>query len=869
MEFRYIDFSQDLFEAAITEEPAIYIFPNSGDIKAARATYNREPLTKESKFLDWNSFKEMIFPVDELVLKEEKLSIGLFLLLTGDEKRFLNINEYSDVLEFSSLFHKYYLERAEYLVDSRPALEGWQQKRLDLIEKLRARYLNWLSENNYSDKSLVYKLENFNSAGIKNFQRIVVINPIETSPLEREIINRLDEEFEVEIFLQLEESNYSEENLRLEKFNLPDELEVNIKLYTAEEDIGQLASALNIAVGNKAEIISPNLDKRNYRELLSEKKVDVQASIGLEESSLYRFLKCCHNLLLNYEPAVKGLGLLPVKELLKAINQPVVAGYFGFEIKEVRAGLNELIGQGYYYLNGRIIEEDLPAFKPLFLMIDDFFGMKDLTELLAYLDRLELDKLADPLYKDEIDQFYDGLIELTAIEKLGLVEKWSRLFGRSAQGLMELVINYLSYKKISTNISFDEEPLLLQDFQLAPAGRRENLIILNASQDELPVGGRGSFLLNPEQRVELGLPTAREEQKWQRYYFFRHILTADDAVVFGLDNQDENLSPGSLMEELKFKYGLEYEDSPIKRSDYLRFFNNIFESKAGYNFGHVERDEYRTDLKQNLVEETGGRTSLTYYKYNRIKDCYHRYYLEHIIGFDSGLELADKAMNPMVFGTMVHNLMDEAITELKPLIKANTADIEQYRDRIEEVVDRIIGKYYLFYDQRFKGYYKEIIKPRLVDSIFSFIEGLFRRLAGSLEEDLSDWAWKLEYSPKKKGESFYQEAGMEFYLSGRIDLLVETGQEKVLVDFKTGSGSVEQLDFYSLLLDNRASIKKKYIYNIMDELFQSANSDTGNELAEKICLELEELTGAEYYTRIYKSRCERCPYLTICQVVKS
>ncbi len=868
MDFRYIDFNQDIFEEAIIEEPAIYIFPNSGDIKLARSTYSREPLTRESKFLDWNSFKEMIFPVDDLVLKEEKLSIAIFSLLTTDDKKFLNINEYKDVLEFSSLFHNYYLERAEYLVDSLPALEGWQKKRLNLFEKLRSRYLNWLNKNNYSDKSLVYNLDNYNTVSIKSFERIVVINPIETSPLEKEIINKLDEDFNIEIFLQLKKSNYSEEKLRLENFELPEELEVDLKLYTADEEIGQLASALNIAVKNNAEIISPNLDKRNYRNILSEKEVEVQASKSLTESSLYRFLKCSYNLLLNYESESKGLGLLPVNQLLKAINQPVLARYFDLETKGVRADLNELISQGYYYVNGRIIEEKLTALKPLFLLIADLSEMKGLAELIGYLDRLELDKLADPLYRDEVDQFYDGLIELTAIEKMGLVENWNKFFNRSARGVMELVLNYLSYKKISTNITVEKDRLQLQDFQLAPADRRQNLIILNASQGELPVGGRQSFLLNSEQKSELGLPTARDEQKWQRYYFFRHVLTAEKAAIFGLDNQNENLSPGSLMEEIKFKYGLEYQDSPINRSDYLRFFNNIFDSKSDFNFGHVDRENYTTDLGQNLVEETGGRTSLTYYKYNRIKDCYHRYYLEHIIGFDSGLELPGKAMNPMVFGIMVHNLMDKAITELKPELGANKAEVEFDKDRIEEIVDETINRYYLFYDQRFKGYYKEIIKPRLVDSIFSFIAGLFRRLPNSSEEIISDWEWRLEYTPENKKASFYKEKGMEFYLSGRIDLLIETDQEKVLVDFKTGSGSVDQLNFYSLLLDNGISKQKKYIYNIMDKTFQSANSDSGNELAEKIRLELEDLTDSKYYTRIFKSRCERCPYLTICQVVK-
>ena len=868
MDFRYLDFNQDLFEQAITEEPSLYILPNSGDIREARSTYKREPLAEESEFLDWNSFKEKIFPVEALVLKEEKLSIALFSLLTGEEKNFLNINEYGDFLEFSSLFHNYYLERSEYLVDSLPVLAGWQKQRLDLIEGLRTRYLNWLSENNFSDKSLVYDLENYNSSRIRAFERIVVINPVETTPLEREIINKLAEEFRVEIFLQLEKSNYSEEKLRLENFNLPEKPAVDLKLYTAEEDIGQLASALNIAVGNQAEMISPNLNHRNYRKILSEEEVDVQASISLEDSALYRFLQCSYNLLLNYEPKKTGLGLLPVKQLLNAINQPVVVGYFDFEIREVKEEFNQLISQGYYYLNGRIVDKNLPALKPLFQMIDQLSGLKSLTEVINYLDKLELEKLADPLFQDDIDQFYDGLIELTAIEKIGLVENWRRFFNRPAQGILELILNYLKYKKITTSISLDKERLLLQDFQLAPARRRGKLLILNASQGELPVGGSRSFLLNPEQRVELGLPTARDEQKWQRYYFFRHILTAEEAVVFGLDNQDENLSPGSLMEELKYKYRLEYRESPVRRSDYLRFFNNIFASQSGYNFGQVAREEYRRDLKQNLVEETGGRTSLTYYKYKGIKDCYHRYYLEHIIGLEPGLELADKAMNPMVFGIMVHNLMDRVITELKPKLMANTFDIELYRARVEEIVDEIIRKFYLFYDQRFKGYYKEIIKPRLVESIFSFIEGLSRRLPEFSEGELTDWNWRLEYTPENKGESFYQGTGMEFYLNGRIDLLIETGQEEVLVDFKTGSGSVDQLDFYSLLLDKGVSGKKKYIYNIMDQLFQSANGESGHELADKIRLELQALTGSEYYTRIYKSRCERCPYLTICQVVK-
>ncbi|MFW5992358.1 MAG: PD-(D/E)XK nuclease family protein, partial [Halanaerobiaceae bacterium] len=112
---------------------------------------------------------------------------------------------------------------------------------------------------------------------------------------------------------------------------------------------------------------------------------------------------------------------------------------------------------------------------------------------------------------------------------------------------------------------------------------------------------------------------------------------------------------------------------------------------------------------------------------------------------------------------------------------------------------------------------------------------------------------------------------VSIYLNGRIDLLIDTEETKYIIDFKTGRGDKEQLDFYSLLIHNNEETDyemiDKFIYDVMDKKFLPGRAGNEADFAWKIKNALQEFFTGEKYTAEYSSRCERCKMFDICRVV--
>ncbi len=64
-------------------------------------------LEQQSLFLTMEEFKEKLFPVDKLLLKEEKRTIIFYNLLTEAEKERFNINDYFAALTWRLIFFNF------------------------------------------------------------------------------------------------------------------------------------------------------------------------------------------------------------------------------------------------------------------------------------------------------------------------------------------------------------------------------------------------------------------------------------------------------------------------------------------------------------------------------------------------------------------------------------------------------------------------------------------------------------------------------------------------------------------------------------------------------------------------------------------
>lgn len=877
MQIEYVDFSEDIFSRAVRENPALYVCETeaAANLQLARGRYEeiRQPLTAQSQFIDFNELKERLFARESIVLREEKLSVVLFELLKPGEKQKLGIENYNDIIEFSARFHRFYRELNEYRVEEITGLEGWQQDRYELVEELHQRYCERLEREGYTSPALSRSPAHYSPETAADFEYIVFINPLDLTPLEKDLMQRLDRDFSVEIYLQMPEDDYSLANLEFQGLTLPESWPGELNIYRAEEGTMQLASALMMAEPGMSTLFSPRLEDTDYARMLSSGLVKMDRCQKFSRSRIYRFLELTYKLMAA-SPLARGELALP--ELFQALSREFFRSYFSLS-PDILEDCRRLLRDNYLYLDREMAAERMPSLEGIFAEVEHLHGLEEMPELVEYLDGLDLDCLSSPQFWNDVEQFYDALLELRALEDMELVSSWASYYKNPALGLLDRFLQYIEFKKIEPLTGEKEAGLELEELFAAPHIPRRHVLVLNASQNWLPAPRGRDFLLTEPQRRRLGLPTAEDERKKQRYYFMRHLLTCGRADVLAVEDSEANISPGAFLEELRFKYDLSWGNLPLGRSDYDRFYTSVFSAGSEtadegmiFSSGPDDiEDESPPRLEAGDFPRPGGYFGLGYYKYRRLEDCYYRFFLEQLMQLPDTIEEIRAPLKPITFGSMVHRMAERILQDM------SVEDIEVARDDIEKAVDDVLEEFQLKIDHRFQEYYSIVIREDLVESLWEFFTGPDSPWPDSCEE-LEDL--RIEHTPDHRDVlPFLKSELADFYLSGRIDLLLSNEDNDVIIDFKSGGGRGDQLNFYALLLEGRRDDTAepgrekgppaKYIYQIMERKFLHEPRGTEAEFAVDIESALREFVELERYEREYQSRCKNCPYKKICRVV--
>ena len=912
MRIDYIDYQEDMFTEAInSREPRIYVFDNFENLKKARQYYKQPFLQQESRFMTMMDLKEKLFPSKKLIVKEEKLAILFYELLTDDEKNKLQIDNYFDSIDLSAKFFNFYRELHEYKVDKLEDLRDWQQEKYEIMQSIRERYLRKLAELNYIDSTLVFDFKYFNDYYLGEYQEIVFINKIHFTPWEKDLLSKIEESgYSVKLYLQLSKKDFDQSNLRIKSFSLPENPVTEIELYHTEEDLLQivnLISHLNMdsvlkKVANKNDLTQPislfssnsikneiyntdqnytrdqldnstdddicildaNYANSSYQQLLSSEMVQVDKEIPFTETQLYKFLDTLYNLISSADFAMGDLKL-EISSLLVACYWPEFRDYYKLSKIDLK-NLQLLAADDYIYLSAGLIEaknDMLLNFKVILEELKEISNLENLYEFTKFLEKINLEKLNDCRFSNNISQYFDALLEIHSIEEMNIVSSWNKYFPNKAQGLFRLVLNYLRYKQI-TLINNNEinknkaKKFHIKELLTATHLNQYNVIILNASRGIIPSEDSGGFLLSEKQRTELGLKTSTKVRLEEKYYFFRHLFSSKKVLIFSLKNLEENITTSSFVDELMLKYGLELKETEIKTEDYSSVSKSIFASRqntisTGFYPATIEEDKLmigENDFKENF--------SLTYYKYGVLKDCYYKFYLEHIAQLEEDHIEIEKELGPKVLGILVHEIFAEIIDQIGSSFKVD-------EKLIKEVVITKFQSYYLKVNSFYKKYYRDILLPRVEHSIIYFFQEMKRRFGGSIQGVLTEWK-----PGDGKDNSIYENELTSIYLNGRVDLLINADNREYLIDFKTGSGNTKQLDFYSLLINPNLSgdfVIDKAIYAVLDEKFETGKEGTEDQFAEEIIETITEFFNEEDYSYKYKSICQKCIMTDICRVV--
>jgi hypothetical protein len=861
VDFKYYNYQQDLFKEIIGQQAEVYLFQNYQDLKEAVRIYQPQPLAEQSLFLTLKEFKERLLSSEKIVIKEEKLPLILFSVLTAAEKSELKLDNYQDIYQFSERFFAYFKLLQDYSLEGFEELTEWQKKRGNRLKEIKKRYQNKLDQLGYLDQLSLGEKENLNTGFLSDYQKINFFNILDFTPHFKDLLQKLNQNFEVELHLQLKKGDFDEDKLLLKEITMPKIAPSKIEIRKNNSNLKGLTALLEELSETKTgtEIIDPAAEIAVADILSQELNLTDYKSFG--ETPLYIFLESIYQL---YQQGKKGSEILiELKELYSLTGQDLFKNWLELDAAAL-IKIKDLIRDDYYYLDQELIKAELPALKKLLNFLKEIRKVKNIGNLLELLSGFS-DFLLEAQAKEITEKFNDSLLELKSIEEMGIVKSWQDYYSDPGAGLFALFLNHLKFKNIRLFQTTEGLDFLSSD--TAARKKRKKVLFNNCIQENFSLKKDGLFFLSEKQIQDNGLQLKHQKLLLKKYNFLRHIFSSEKAVIFTVENEDQNISPAVILEELALEYGLEFKNSKLKGLSEKEILNNLFNFDSEAELKANCSADFNQELKVES-EDFSSSFNFSYYKYKYLKDCYHRFYLEQLVRLDTTLEIKP-ALSLMALGILTHTVFGELILYARDN-KVSPTEIEASVRK--KIIKKSIKKNELKIDKDYLNYYNQIIFKSLDRSFIRFAELLQKYLPQDYNNILVEWPqWN------RKLQRYFKAAGIDFHLSGRIDLLLLNENDYFIIDFKTGSGDSKQLDFYSLMLrqnfkDQLPTDSSKAIYNVFAEDFEHSYHKIEKE--DQLGAELKELSlelfTAGVYERIYKSRCQRCPYKEICRVeVKS
>ncbi|MFW6281016.1 MAG: hypothetical protein ACOC2I_04090, partial [Halanaerobium sp.] len=111
MDFKYLDYRENLIEKNISlTEPEVYVFADHATMIEARRYYdkNKELFSRESLFIMKEDLWDRLFLTDKTIIKEDKVKLIFYGILSQDDKEFFNIDNYSESIDTAFEFLHFY-----------------------------------------------------------------------------------------------------------------------------------------------------------------------------------------------------------------------------------------------------------------------------------------------------------------------------------------------------------------------------------------------------------------------------------------------------------------------------------------------------------------------------------------------------------------------------------------------------------------------------------------------------------------------------------------------------------------------------------------------------------------------------------------
>ena len=881
MKFTYAEYGKNILEYLKDDGKSVFVFCNNALKNFAEDRSEVSFFQRNSLYTTMNSAKEALLPEDRLVIREEKRTLLFYRAIPENIKQKYNISSYYDIIDLGENFLKFYGELKEYFTGSLQNIQQWQDDYLKDLESIKDNYIDLLNKYRYIPQDWVSDITNYSPDFFSKYEKVVFVDIPFFTPLEKKIIEKLSETFEVDFILQMAEGDFCEKELKIKKFTFPETSE-GIEVIPISDEMHQLVNLMDIMKENRVELFSQNPENSIYPKLAP--RIFTGHKNILKNTNLYRFMELQYNILSGITEKVyfsegkqKKVLYFSSQSILKALENRVFSDYYSFHREDSYFFL-KIIENEYQYINREFIHaEELPLILldkkrtsdemenriSIFLekiskIIEDVSKISEVTsageliDLMGKEDFFRFTQLDEDIYVDSINKYFESLSEVKSLEMLEMHTGWEDYFGKNpADPLYKLLLKYMQLKEVKLCSRNDLPPAKIKPLGEECSFLKETGVYIDISGKTLPGKNTRNFLLTEVQRDENGLLSSEEARLHEKYRFFQSLFNCKKAWIFSMKNEENDLDSSPFVEELIMNYKLKTTEAKYNQNHVLSVGRSLFK---GTPTG--KRDITVNSLPKNDSDFTEGIIKIGSYDYTLLTLCPYKYYLQNIASLNHQPREIESKLSPRIIGIIVHEVMEKVANLKKEEVKNRDFSLE--RIDLEGILKTIVSKRRLQIPFHLDSYYREVMFPVFIQGIKTFYKDIEKAIG---DQDI------LSFSEEKSKKEKLIDENLKIILSGRVDLIIEGSRDKYILDYKTGSGDPRQLDFYSILYYGEEDRAKKYIFNAWEGSLEDFNSRKNPLTSEDMKNHLGEFIASAIYKRAEKhSTCSRCEYQEVCRM---
>ncbi|WP_319371610.1 PD-(D/E)XK nuclease family protein [uncultured Ilyobacter sp.] len=881
MKFTYVEYGKDILKGLKNDGKSVFVFSDNSLKNNAEERSEESFFRRNSLYTTISSMKETLLPEKRLVIREEKRTLLFYRAIPEDIKQKYNINSYYDIIDLGENFLKFYGELREHFTEDLKNLQKWQIEYLEDLESIKGNYIRLLDKYKYIPQDWANDLSNYSPYFFEKYEKFVFIDIPFFSPLEKKIVEKLSDNFEIEFLLQMAEGDFCEQELKIKKFTFPEKSN-NIEVIQVSDDMHQLVNLIDIMKEDSIELFSQSPENSIYPNFAP--RIFTGHKNILKNTNLYRFMELQYEILsgittkiYSYDKNQEKTLYFSTQTILNALENRIFSDYYTIN-QEDNYFFSKIIENEYQYITKKIITDDellrvlMDRKKPseeteskifaflgkLSKIIEDICrisevsGAGELIDLMGKEDFFRFSELDEDIYVDSINKYFESLSEVKSLEMLDMHTCWEDYFGKSkAEPLYKLLLKYMQLKEVKLSPRNDLTPAKIKSAGDESSFLKEKAVYIDVSGKTLPGKNTKNFLLTEVQREENGLLSSEEMRLKEKYRFFQSLFNCKRAWVFSMKNEENDLDSSPFIEELMLNYGLNITKSKYEQRDVLSMARSLFKGGSIANRKPMENSlpKCDSDFSEGIIK-------LGSYDYSLLTLCPYKYYLQNIASLSRQIRETESKLSPRTIGIIIHEVMEEIASQKKEEIKNKNFSLEHLD--IEGILRKSLSKRRLQIPFHLDNYYREVMFPVFLQGIKGFYKNIEKTIG---DQDIRSFAGEKSKKVKLIDEK------LKVVLSGRIDLIIEGDRDNYILDYKTGQGDPRQLDFYSILYYGEENKAKKYIFNAWDGKLEDY-SDRKNPLtSDDMKEQLGEFISHPSYKRTEKhSTCNGCEYQQVCRM---